>query len=76
MRARLEVVRARLRSAETPTEAGGRLEAEELWRGIIRLYSDNSELTEVVAFALGRLNGQPKEELTFSLTELAEDGES
>lgn len=73
---RLELIRAKLRIAETHVEAGERLEAEELWRGIIRLYAENSELTEVVAFARGRINGTPIGELTFTLEEPATPGES
>ena len=73
---RLELIRAKLRIAETHVEAGERLEAEELWRGIIRLYAENSELTEVVAFARGRINGTPIGELTFSLEERVTPGES
>ena len=68
---RLELIRAKLRIAETHVEAGERLKAEELWRGIIRLYAENSELTEVVTFARGRINGTPIGELTFTLEEPA-----
>ena len=68
---RLELIRAKLRIAETHVEAGERLKAEELWRGIIRLYAENSELTEVVTFARGRINGTAIGELTFTLEEPA-----
>lgn len=74
---RLDLLRAKLRNAESHIETGERLEAEEVWRGIIRLYAENSELTEVVAFARGRIEGTPVNELKFSLADpVNPDGES
>jgi hypothetical protein len=70
---RLSLLRSKLRRAETHIESGERLEAQELWRGIIRLYSDNSELDDVVAFAQGRLDGKQVEELAFSLKSGSEE---
>ena len=74
---RLRLLRSKLRRAETHFESGERLEKQELWRGMIRRYPGNSELSDIVAFAQGRLDGKQVSELTFSLAEpVLEEGES
>jgi hypothetical protein len=61
------LVNDNLKRADDLDTQGQRLEAQNIWNGVITLYSDNKELQQQVKYARARLQGEKVERTVFGL---------
>jgi serine/threonine protein kinase len=61
------LVNDNLKRADDLETQGQRLEAQNIWNGVITLYSDNKELQQQVKYARARLQGDKVERTVFGL---------